>query len=145
MTKDQYDATRPSHRHGDGDREAPDLRGRAHARGAARDNYRGAGRRADPGLRPARGRAGPPGPAHPRWPGAPGIAGDDNAGALERVGPPRRTVLNRGTPVRIGEVIGRVTLSRFNPQLQGGRFLIALPMPLMALTEDSTDRGEELV
>ena len=47
--------------------------------------------------------------------------------------------------MRIGEVIGRVTLSRFNPQLQGGRFLIALPMPLAALTEDSPARGEELV
>ena len=37
--------------------------------------------------------------------------------------------------MRIAEVIGRVTLSRFNPQLKGGRFLIALPMPLAALTE----------
>ena len=33
--------------------------------------------------------------------------------------------------MRIAEVIGRVTLSRFNPQLKGGRFLIALPMPLV--------------
>jgi microcompartment protein CcmK/EutM len=47
--------------------------------------------------------------------------------------------------VRIGEVIGRVTLSRFSPQLQGGRFLIALPMPLAALTDDAPARGEELV
>ena len=37
--------------------------------------------------------------------------------------------------MRIAEVIGRVTLSRFNPRLKGGRFLIALPMPLAALTE----------
>ena len=47
--------------------------------------------------------------------------------------------------MRIGEVIGRVTLSRLHPQLRGGRFLIALPMPLSALTDDSPGRGEELV
>ena len=47
--------------------------------------------------------------------------------------------------MRIAEVIGRVTLSRFNPQLKGGRFLIALPMPLAALTEGSPARGEEVV
>ncbi len=47
--------------------------------------------------------------------------------------------------MRIGEVIGRVTMSRIHPQLRGGRFLIALPMPLSALTDDSPDRGEELV
>jgi microcompartment protein CcmK/EutM len=47
--------------------------------------------------------------------------------------------------MRIAEVIGRVTLSRFNPQLRGGRFLIALPMPLAALTAGSAARGEELV
>ncbi len=47
--------------------------------------------------------------------------------------------------MRIAEVIGRVTLSRFNPQLKGGRFLIALPMPLAALTEGSAARGEEVV
>jgi len=47
--------------------------------------------------------------------------------------------------MRIAEVIGRVTLSQFQPQLRGGRFLIALPMPLSALSEDSNDRGEEVV
>ena len=47
--------------------------------------------------------------------------------------------------MRIGEVIGRVTLSRPHPQLRGGRFLIARPMPLSALTEASSARGEELV
>jgi microcompartment protein CcmK/EutM len=47
--------------------------------------------------------------------------------------------------MRIGEVIGRVTLSRFQPHLRGGRLLIALPMPLSALTEGSDDRGEEVV
>jgi ethanolamine utilization protein EutN len=47
--------------------------------------------------------------------------------------------------MRIAEVIGRVTLSRFNPQLKGGRFLIALPMPLEALTRSAAARGEEVV
>jgi ethanolamine utilization protein EutN len=47
--------------------------------------------------------------------------------------------------MRIAEVIGRVTLSRANPQLRGGRLLLALPMPLAALTEAAPDRGEELV
>jgi ethanolamine utilization protein EutN len=47
--------------------------------------------------------------------------------------------------MRIGEVIGRVTLSRHNPQLRGGRFLIALPMPLEALTKDAVARGESVV
>jgi ethanolamine utilization protein EutN len=47
--------------------------------------------------------------------------------------------------MRIGEVIGRVTLSRFNVALRGGRLLIALPMPLAALTEAATARGEDVV
>jgi ethanolamine utilization protein EutN len=47
--------------------------------------------------------------------------------------------------MRIGEVIGRVTLSRFHPQLRGGRFLIALPMPLVALSEGAASRAEEIV
>jgi ethanolamine utilization protein EutN len=47
--------------------------------------------------------------------------------------------------MRIGEVIGRVTLSRFHPSLKGGRFVIALPMPLDALAESSPRRGEEVV
>jgi ethanolamine utilization protein EutN len=47
--------------------------------------------------------------------------------------------------MRIGEVIGRVTLSRSNPQLQGGRLLVALPMPLAALTRGDAARGEDVV
>ena len=47
--------------------------------------------------------------------------------------------------MRIGEVIGRVTLSRFHPPLRGGRFLIALPLPLEALTRSAPARGEEVV
>jgi ethanolamine utilization protein EutN len=47
--------------------------------------------------------------------------------------------------MRIAEVIGRVTLARFHPSLQGGRFLVALPMPLEALTSGSARRGEEVI
>jgi ethanolamine utilization protein EutN len=47
--------------------------------------------------------------------------------------------------MRIGEVIGRVTMSRLHPSLRGGRYLLTLPMPLAALTEDSPARGEEVV
>jgi ethanolamine utilization protein EutN len=47
--------------------------------------------------------------------------------------------------MRIGEVVGRVTLSRFNPQLRGARLLIVLPMPLAALTESAPVRGEDVV
>jgi ethanolamine utilization protein EutN len=47
--------------------------------------------------------------------------------------------------MRIAEVIGRVTLSRSNSQIRGGRLLLALPMPLQALVESSPDRGEVIV
>jgi microcompartment protein CcmK/EutM len=47
--------------------------------------------------------------------------------------------------MRIAEVIGRVTMSRLHPSLKGGRFIIALPMPLEALTGGSDRRGEEVI
>lgn len=47
--------------------------------------------------------------------------------------------------MRIGEVIGRVTMSRLHPNIRGGRFLLTVPLPPAALNEDSTARGEELV
>ena len=47
--------------------------------------------------------------------------------------------------MRIAEVIGRVTCRGSIPSCEGGRFLIALPMPLAALTEGSPARGEEVV
>ena len=47
--------------------------------------------------------------------------------------------------MRIAEVIGRVTMSRLHPSLKGGRFVIALPMPLEALTAGSARRGEEVI
>jgi ethanolamine utilization protein EutN len=47
--------------------------------------------------------------------------------------------------MRIAEVIGRVTMARLHPSLQGGRFLITLPLPLEALTAGSPRRGEEVI
>ena len=47
--------------------------------------------------------------------------------------------------MRIAQVIGRVTLSRVHPSLRGARFVIALPMPREALTDDSPRRGEEVI
>jgi ethanolamine utilization protein EutN len=47
--------------------------------------------------------------------------------------------------MRIAEVIGRVTLSRLLPQLQGARLLIALPLPLEALTRRARIRAEDVV
>lgn len=47
--------------------------------------------------------------------------------------------------MRIAEVVGRVTLSRFHPTLRGGRFLISLPMPGEAILEGSPKRGEVVI
>jgi ethanolamine utilization protein EutN len=47
--------------------------------------------------------------------------------------------------MRIAEVIGRITMSRLHPALRGGRFVIALPMPLEALRDGSASRGEEVI
>jgi ethanolamine utilization protein EutN len=47
--------------------------------------------------------------------------------------------------MRIAQVIGRVTLHRALPALKGGRFLIAQPLPLDALTGRETSRSEDLV
>ncbi len=47
--------------------------------------------------------------------------------------------------MRIAEVIGRVTLTRVHPSLKGGRYVIALPLPLEAVTEGSDRRGEEVI
>ncbi|WP_422926154.1 EutN/CcmL family microcompartment protein [Singulisphaera sp. PoT] len=47
--------------------------------------------------------------------------------------------------MRIAEIIGRVTLSRVHPNLRGARLVIALPMPLEALLDDSPRRGEEVI
>lgn len=47
--------------------------------------------------------------------------------------------------MRIGEVIGRVTLSQAHPSLRNARWVIALPLTFEALTEGSSRRGEEVV
>jgi microcompartment protein CcmK/EutM len=50
-----------------------------------------------------------------------------------------------GNVMRIGEVIGYVTLSRCHPTLIGARFPIAVPLTLENLTGKSAERNEELV
>jgi len=47
--------------------------------------------------------------------------------------------------MRIGEVIGSVTLSRVHPSLVGARWLIAVPFSLKALKRDEEPDGEDLV
>ncbi len=47
--------------------------------------------------------------------------------------------------MRLAEVIGRITLARAHPSLQGGRWVIALPLPREALEGRSAQRGEEVI
>ena len=47
--------------------------------------------------------------------------------------------------MRIGEVIGTVTLARTHPTLTGARWLIAVPCSLEALTGEGRGDGEDLV
>ncbi len=47
--------------------------------------------------------------------------------------------------MRIGEVIGRVVLSRCDPRLDAGRFMIARPFDLAALTGEAPPSGEIVV
>lgn len=47
--------------------------------------------------------------------------------------------------MRVAEVVGRVTLSRWHPGLKNARYLVALPLPRAALLEGSDVRGEEVV
>lgn len=47
--------------------------------------------------------------------------------------------------MRIGEVIGTITLCRSHPALAAGRFPVAVPLTLDNLTGRSQRRGEPLV
>ena len=47
--------------------------------------------------------------------------------------------------MRIGEVIGNVTLSRMHPTLAGAAFRLTIPLTLADLSSDAEPRGEELV
>ncbi len=47
--------------------------------------------------------------------------------------------------MRIGEVIGTVTLNRPHPTLVGARFKIVVPLSLADLTGEDAKPGEELV
>ncbi|SRR5579872_863785 len=47
--------------------------------------------------------------------------------------------------MRIGEVIGTVTLSRVHPSMSGARWVIAVPFSLAALRDNGRPDGEDLV
>jgi len=47
--------------------------------------------------------------------------------------------------MRIGEVIGTVTLSRSHPALVGARWIIGVPYSLKALAQDGSGDGEDVV
>lgn len=47
--------------------------------------------------------------------------------------------------MRIGEIIGTVTLSRCHPSLTGGSYRLVVPLSLENLAGRSNDRTEELV
>ena len=47
--------------------------------------------------------------------------------------------------MRIGEVIGTVTLSRAHPSLERARWVIAVPFSLKALKTNGAPDGEDLV
>ena len=47
--------------------------------------------------------------------------------------------------MRIGEVVGTVTLSRPHPSLEGFRFILARPLGIAAIQSGSPSEAEELV
>ena len=47
--------------------------------------------------------------------------------------------------MRIGEIIGTVTLCRCHPSLTGARYRLVVPLSLENLRGDPTDRAEPLV
>lgn len=47
--------------------------------------------------------------------------------------------------MRIGQVIGKVTLSKWHPSVQGGTWLLAEPLTPAGLAGDPTGRDEALV
>jgi microcompartment protein CcmK/EutM len=47
--------------------------------------------------------------------------------------------------VRVAEVIGTVTLSRWHPSMQGARYVIGVPLSLAALRAGAVGDGEDLV
>lgn len=47
--------------------------------------------------------------------------------------------------MRIGQVIGKLTLSRCHPSLSGGSYRVVVPLTLENLAGRSADQAEELV
>ncbi len=58
---------------------------------------------------------------------------------------PKSYFLTPNHPMRIGEVIGNVTLSRCHPSIQGSTWKIVVPLDVPALTGEEGGRGEPLV
>lgn len=47
--------------------------------------------------------------------------------------------------MRIAEVIGKLTLSKWHPSLNGARWLVGVPLMREGLTDRTTGRGEPVV
>ncbi len=47
--------------------------------------------------------------------------------------------------MRVAETIGKVTLNRCHPALQGATWLLAVPLTLEGLSGDASGRGEPIV
>jgi len=47
--------------------------------------------------------------------------------------------------MKIGKVIGTVTLSRMHPSMQGARYCITVPLSLANLTGQTDEMAEELI
>jgi len=47
--------------------------------------------------------------------------------------------------MRVGEVIGKVTLSRCNPMVSGGTWLVVVPLNVAGLKGDDQGRDEPIV
>jgi microcompartment protein CcmK/EutM len=47
--------------------------------------------------------------------------------------------------MRIGEVIGKVTLSKCNPTVAGGTWIVVVPLNLAGINGDETGRDEAII
>jgi len=47
--------------------------------------------------------------------------------------------------MRVGETIGKVTLSKYHPSVEGATWLVAVPLTLEGLAGKSAGRGEPIV
>jgi len=47
--------------------------------------------------------------------------------------------------MRVAEIIGKVTLSKWHPSLTGARWCVAVPLTLQGIAGDAQGRGEPIV